>query len=87
MRRNIFTGYIIDNRLNLKTFFEPIIDFIEIGKLRDPPPRTVCENFISYGSNKNTPILVIMKTDMCNRKFETFSLNPIIQIFSEDKKK
>ncbi|KAH1206784.1 Inactive TPR repeat-containing thioredoxin TTL3 [Glycine max] len=30
MRRNIFTGYIIGNRLNFKTFFEPIIDFIEI---------------------------------------------------------
>lgn len=31
MRGNIFTGYIICNRLNLETFFEPIIDFIEIG--------------------------------------------------------
>nr|AFK38494.1 unknown [Lotus japonicus] len=36
MRRNILTSYIIGNRLNLKTFFEPIIDFIEIGKSRDP---------------------------------------------------
>ena len=32
MRGNIFTGYIICNRLNLETFFKPIIDFIEIGK-------------------------------------------------------
>ena len=38
MRRYIFTGYIIGNRLNFKTFFEPIIDFIEIGKPMEPPP-------------------------------------------------
>jgi len=31
MRRNIFTSYIICNRLNLKTFLKPIIYFIEIG--------------------------------------------------------
>jgi len=37
MRRNIFTGYIIGNRLNFKTFFEPIIDFIEIGNPKEPP--------------------------------------------------
>ena len=65
MRRNVFTSYIICNRLNLKTFFEPIIDFIEIGKLG--PPRTVYDNFISYSSNRNTQILV--ETDMCNRNF------------------
>lgn len=54
MRRNIFTSYIICNRLNLEAFFEPIIDFIEIGKPRGfPPLRTVYENFISYSSNKN----------------------------------
>lgn len=53
MRRNIFTSYIICNRLNLKTFFEPIINFIEIGV--SPPPRTVYENFISYSSNKKRP--------------------------------
>jgi hypothetical protein len=29
----------------------------------------VYENFISYGLNRNTPIMAI--TDMCNRKFET----------------
>ncbi|XLT58607.1 hypothetical protein HN873_051211 [Arachis hypogaea] len=38
MRRDIFTSYIIGNRLNLKTFFEPIIDFIEIGKPKELPP-------------------------------------------------
>ena len=37
MRRNVFTSYIICNRLNLETFFEPIIDFIEIGKPRGLP--------------------------------------------------
>ncbi len=54
MGRNIFTSYIIRNRLNLETFFEPIIDFIEIGE--NPPPRTVYETFISYSSSKNTSI-------------------------------
>ena len=53
---NIFTSYIIRNRLNLETFFEPIIDFIEIGGT--PPLRTVYETFISYSSSKNTQILV-----------------------------
>ncbi|KHG17726.1 hypothetical protein F383_26852 [Gossypium arboreum] len=38
MRRNIFTSYIICNRLNFEALFEPIIDFIEIGKPRGPPP-------------------------------------------------
>ena len=33
MRRNVFTSYIICNCLNFETFFEPIIDFIEIGKI------------------------------------------------------
>lgn len=37
MRRNIFTGDIIRNRLNLETLFEPIVYFIEIGKLKSPP--------------------------------------------------
>lgn len=36
MRKDIFNTYIIGNGLNLKMFFEPIIDFIEIGKPRDP---------------------------------------------------
>lgn len=54
MGRNIFTSYIICNRLNLETFFEPIIDFIEIGE--NPPLRTVYETFISYSSSKNTQI-------------------------------
>ena len=50
MRRNVFTSYIIRNRLNLETFFKPIIYFIEIGGT--PPPRTVYETFISYSSSK-----------------------------------
>ena len=79
MRRNIFTSYIICNFLNLKTFFEPIIDFIGIGKRSGPPPRTVYENFISYGSNRNTKILVL--PDMCNRKLSSKLLNPLIQSF------
>ena len=87
MRRNIFTGYIIGNRLNFKTFFEPIINFIEIGNPKEPPQRTVYANFISYGSNKNTPILIVTKTDICNRKFETALFNPMILIFSYDKKR
>ena len=90
MRRNIFTGYIIGNRLNFKTFFEPIINFIEIGNRKEPPQRTVYANFISYGSNKNTKILIVTKTDICNRKFETalFNLfNRMILIFSYDKKR
>jgi len=37
MRRDVFTSYIIRNRLNLETFFEPIIDFIEIDNQKDPP--------------------------------------------------
>ena len=65
MRRNIFTSYIISNCLNLKTFFEPIIDFIEIGKPRYSPLRTVYENFISYGSNRKTKIQVL--SDMCSK--------------------
>jgi len=86
MRRNIFTGYIIGNRLNFKTFFEPIINFIEIGNPKEPPQRTVYANFISYGSNKNTQILIVTKTDIRNRKFETALFNPMILIFSYDKK-
>ncbi|KAK8958868.1 hypothetical protein KSP40_PGU003362 [Platanthera guangdongensis] len=63
MRRNIFTGYIICNRLNLETFLEPIIYFIEISNPRKiPPPRAIYENLISYGSRQNTQILV--STDM-----------------------
>lgn len=61
-RRNIFTSYIICNRLNFEVLFEPIIDFIEISKPRGPPSRAVYENFISYSSNKNTQVLA--ETDM-----------------------
>jgi hypothetical protein len=40
MRGHVLTRYIVRNRLNLEAFFEPIIDFIEIGnpKLRGAPP-------------------------------------------------
>lgn len=56
MRRNVFTSYIVGNRLNLKTFFEPIINFIEIGKQSDPPrepymrisPRTAQTEIAKY---------------------------------------
>ena len=83
MRRNVFTSYIIGNRLNLKTFFEPIIDFIEIGKLG--PPRTVYDNFISYSSNRNTQILV--ETDMFNRNFLIlWSKNPLGRWWYEKRK-
>ncbi|KAK8483970.1 hypothetical protein V6N11_070989 [Hibiscus sabdariffa] len=34
MRRNIFTSYIICNRLNLEAFFEPIIDFTHIPEIQ-----------------------------------------------------
>lgn len=66
MRRNIFTSYIIRNRLNLETLFKPIIYFIEIGAI--PPPRTVYETFISYSSSKNTKYWL---ERIFNRKFET----------------
>lgn len=39
MGRNVFTSYIICNSLNLETLFEPIIDFIEIGKSEKFPLR------------------------------------------------
>ena len=76
MRRNIFTSYIISNCLNLKTFFEPIIDFIEIGKPRYSPLRTVYENFISYGSNIKTKI-----QDSIGSVFETVLSNYTIHSF------
>lgn len=50
----MFSSYIIDNRRNLKTFFEPIIDFIQIAKAREHM-RAVYKNFISYMSNMNNP--------------------------------
>jgi len=37
-------------------------------------------------TKRKTQILVIWKTDMCNRKFKTSELNPMIPIFFEDKK-
>jgi hypothetical protein len=45
------------------------------------PFRTVYENFILNGTKKNTQILVIWKTDMCNRKFKTSELNLWFQLF------
>src|SRR3954467_9102959 len=86
MRGHVLTRYIVRNRLNLEAFFEPIIDFIEIGNPKlgiTPPPRTVYENFISYSSNKKTPILYWFKR-IWNRKFETFKSSN--SILSEDRK-
>ena len=67
MRGDVFTSYIICDRLDLETLFEPIIDFIEIGGIS--PLRTIDETFISYSSSKNTQRLVTTEID---RKFETF---------------
>lgn len=78
MRRNIFTSYIIRNRLNLETFFKPIIYFIEIGGT--PPPRTVYETFISYSSSK-TPKYLLER--ICNRSLKLLFLISN-SIFSED---
>lgn len=55
MGRNIFTSYIIRNRLNLETFFEPIIDFIEIGKLTVKPLQELYVRFSSRTAQANTP--------------------------------
>ena len=55
MRRNVFTSYIICNRLNLKTFFEPIIDFIEIGKLGKLPLREPYMRISSRTAQTETP--------------------------------
>lgn len=75
MGRNIFTSYIIRNRLNLETFFEPIIDFIEIGE--NSPRRTVYEIFPSYSSSKTTQITKILvrfrsQISISNKKFEAY---------------
>lgn len=52
MGRNIFTSYIIRNRLNLETFFEPIIDFIEIG---ETPPSEPYMKLSSRTAQAKTP--------------------------------
>ena len=67
MRRNIFTGYIIRNRLNLETFFEPIIDFIEIGPV---PLRELYMRLSSRTAQAKTP--KYWSERICNRKFDTY---------------
>ena len=71
MGRDIFTSYIICNRLNLKTFLEPIIYFIEIGKSRELPLWELYMRISFHtAQTKTTPILARM--DMSNKKFETY---------------
>lgn len=65
MRRNIFTSYIIRNCLNLKTFFEPIIDFIEIGKPRYSPSENRIWEFHLVQLKQKTKIEVL--SDMCSK--------------------
>lgn len=55
MRRDVFTSYIICNRLNLETFFEPIVDFIEIGKSRELPLREPHMRISSRTAQTKTP--------------------------------
>ena len=55
MRGNVFTSYIICNRLNLETFFEPIIDFIEIGKPRGLPLRELYMRISSHTAQTKIP--------------------------------
>lgn len=71
MGRDIFTSYIICNRLNLKTFFEPIIYFIEIGKSRELP---LWEPYmrISFRTAQTKTTQILARMDMCNKKFETY---------------
>ena len=66
MRRNIFTSYIICNRLNLETLFKPIIDFIEIGAI---PLRELYMRLSSRTAQAKTPKYWLER--ICNRKFET----------------
>lgn len=66
MRRNIFTSYIIRNRLNLETLFKPIIDFIEIGAI---PLRELYMRLSSRTAQAKTPKYWLER--ICNRKFET----------------
>lgn len=67
MGRNIFTSYIIRNRLNLETFFEPIIDFIEIG---ETPPSEPYMRLSSRTAQAKTPNKK-KNSQIWNRKFET----------------
>lgn len=65
MRRNIFTSYIICNRLNLKTFFEPIINFIEIGKPRLLPLQELYMRISARtAQTKKKKIQILIETDI-----------------------
>lgn len=77
MRRNIFTSYIICNRLNLETFFKPIIDFIEIGPV---PLRELYMRLSSRTAQAKTPKYWF--DQICNRKFETsyFPIPSVLKI-------
>lgn len=68
MRRNIFTSYIICNRLNLETLLEPIIYFIEIGKPRGLPLWEPYMRISSRTAQAETPKYWLQW--ICNRKFE-----------------
>lgn len=76
MRGDVFTSYIICNRLDLETLFEPIIDFIEIGGI--PPLRTIDETFISYSSSKNTQRLV--PTEMVETFYFESNIQPSLRV-------
>lgn len=73
MRRNIFTSYIICNRLNLKTFFEPIINFIEIGKPRLLPLQELYMRISSRTAQTKKKTHILIETDM-EYKVLNFSL-------------
>ncbi len=62
-------SYRICNRLNLETFFEPIIDFIEIGKPRGLPLWEPYMRISSRTAQAERPKYWLQR--ICNRKFET----------------
>lgn len=64
MGRNVFTSYIIRNRLNLETFFEPIIDFIEIGKPIGLPLREPYLRISSRTAQTKNPKIALVIRDM-----------------------
>lgn len=69
MRRDIFTSYIICNRLNLETLFEPIIYFIEIGKPKELPLWELYMKILSRTAQAKTPQYWYWLQQICNRKF------------------
>lgn len=75
MRRNIFTSYIICNRLNLEAFFEPIINFIEIGKPRGLPLLEPYMRISSRTAQAETPKYWLQRICIESLKL----LNPLIQ--------